>query len=247
MIEARKSPAQCAPEPVTLPITVCLLCYGDHPDLATRVLGSLARFAPPAAIRLRLGLNAVSAETERVVEKLLPGLPVDYVVRSATNIYKAPMMRRLFFDRPLMTSWTAWFDDDSFVHRSDWLEMLCCESRLNPQIDMWGQPLLTHGDEAQREFIEGASWHCGRALEAGDRPGQHRLRFIAGGYWVIRTEFIHRLNWPDSRLIHFGDDYMLGEALRQNGGRIGSAISGISINCASRRAPTDAPRCAVLR
>ncbi|MDB6151581.1 MAG: hypothetical protein JWL90_34 [Chthoniobacteraceae bacterium] len=232
--------------PLVPPVTICVLCYGDYPQLARRILESLLRHTPATAMRLRIGLNAVSRETIEVVDSMAPRLPVEFIVHSETNLYKLPMMRRLFHDRPIGTPWTIWFDDDSYVVRGDWLSMLACESQLQPGVGMWGKPLYTWGSEDCRQFIREAEWFKGLEPLDDNIPGRCRLNFIAGGFWAIRTTYIHQLGWPDRRLIHFGDDYMLGEAMRQIGARLGQASSGIAINQCSRRAPSHAPRCEVL-
>lgn len=232
--------------PLHAPITVCVLCYGDHPELARRILSSLLARTERYAIRLRIGLNAIGKETEAILQRLLPQFDAPVVIRSETNLYKAAMMRRLFHDQPIVTDWTLWFDDDSFVFRPDWLSMLSCESRLRPRIDMWGLCLEIKAGELHHKFVQDAPWYRGIDLPNGNRDGEYRFRFVAGGFWAIRTKWIYSLDWPDRRLLHFGDDYILGEALRQNGGRIGHAFSGIAINCSRRRAPAGTPSCEVL-
>lgn len=228
------------------PVTVCVLCYGDFPDLAKRVLGSLLRFTPVGSIRLRLALNAVSERTEAAIADLLPALNPELFIQSRTNLYKLPMMRRLFHDHPLSTTWAIWFDDDSYVFRSDWLATLCYRSRLKPDVDMWGKRLFLRADERHLEFIRNAPWFRGRELALDDQPGMYRLNFIAGGFWAIRTACLHQLNWPDTRLLHFGDDYLLGEALRQHGHTLGQCFSGVALDQEKRRAPAETPRCHVL-
>jgi hypothetical protein len=229
------------------PVTICILCYGNYPDLARRLLESLIQHTRFQAYRLRLGLNAISDATSAVVDRLLPHLPVETVIRSETNLYKLPMMRRLFYDSPLETDWTIWFDDDSYVWRSDWLAMLHCQSRLHPEVAMWGQKLFVRGDDELRAFVSQSTWFTGVELLPDEDPKKCRLEFIAGGFWAVRTTCIHALHWPDPRLIHFGDDYLLGEALRQRGLAIGSASSGVAINQCPRRAPAETPRCSALR
>ena len=54
-------------------------------------------------------------------------------------------------------------------------------------------------------------------------------------YWAVKAEVIRQLDWPDSRLVHFEDDYLLGEALHQNGYEIGRCESGVVIDCGARR------------
>jgi hypothetical protein len=240
-------PARSIPnDSFSTPVTICVLCYGDFPSLAERVLESLLRHTPAEAMSLRIGLNAISAATSKVIDRLLPRLPVELVVRSEVNLYKLPMMRRLFYDIPLRTPWTIWFDDDSFVSRGDWLTMLGFESSLQPEVDMWGQKLFVRADQVHRQFIQNAPWYRGEELLPDDQPARYRLNFIAGGYWAIRTACLHHLNWPEDRLVQFGDDYVLGEAMRQNGFSLGGAFSGVVVNDSERRAPAKTPRCAVL-
>lgn len=224
------------------PVTICVLCYGDYPQLAERVLTSLLSNTGRQDFRLRLGLNAVSATTDQLITKLLPRFEVDLVVQSRVNIYKEPMFRRMIHDRPIATDWTLWFDDDSFVFRKDWLAMLGLESALNPEVDMWGKKCFVRGGEKHRRFIRSAAWFRGLDPEPDDRLGGCRINFIVGGFWAIRTAWLYRLNWPDPRITHFGEDQMLGEAMRQHGARIGNAYSGVAIDKAPRRAPAGAPR-----
>lgn len=228
------------------PVTVCILFYGDYPKVATRCLTSLLQNTERSAYRLRLGLNSVSEATESAIAQLLPHFDVEMIVRSPVNLYKCPMMRRLFHDQPIETSWTIWFDDDSYVHRNDWLQMLMFQSRLNPSIDMWGKRCFIRGTDAHRNFIRRAPWYRGLIEEPDDRPGHCRLNFAVGGFWAIRTEWIYRLDWPEPRLLQFGEDYILGEALRQNGAQIGNAFSGVAIDRAPRRIPSNTPRCEAL-
>jgi GT2 family glycosyltransferase len=230
--------------PLLPPVTICVLCYGDHPVLARRILENLRRYTPPHDYKLRLGLNGVCEETREFVRQIAAFLPVELIIESPTNLYKVGMMRRLFCDAPLSTGWVIWFDDDSFPYRGDWLKMLALSSALEPEVDMWGKRLFIHAGDGHVQFIREAPWY--RNLEPIQQHGCYRLDFIAGGYWAIRTSLLRLLDWPDRRLIHFGDDYFLGEALRQSGAVLGQATSGVIINNAPRRAPSDAPRTAVL-
>jgi GT2 family glycosyltransferase len=232
--------------PLQPPLTICLLCYGDHAPLAERVLSSLWRHTDPHAFRLRVAANAPSAATLEVLDRWLPRFRTELSVISAVNLYKAPMMRRLLHDEPLETGWTLWFDDDSYVFRDDWLFLLQCQSRLHPQVAMWGQRFFIRAGELHRQFIRTASWYRDVELAADDVSGRYRVSFIAGGFWAIRTHWLKDLHWPDPRLVHFGDDYMLGEALRQHGALLGNAYSGVAINHAARRAPADTPRTEAL-
>ena len=231
---------------LTKPVTICVLLYGDHPNLAERAIGSIIRHTSSEAFRLRVGANAVSATTLKVIDYWARRKPFELSVSSHTNLYKAAMMRRPFFDAALNDEWTIWFDDDSYVFRQDWLAMLENESRLKPDVGMWGSKQFIRVGDDHCDFIREASWYRGIEPALDDQPKHWRLSFIAGGFWAIRSALLQLLNWPDPRLIHFGDDYMLGEALRQNGVSIGNAFSGVEINRERRRAPADTPRSCVL-
>src|SRR5260221_519410 len=61
------------------------------------------------------------------------------------------------------------------------------------------------------------------------------FRFAAGGFWAIRTDVLHQLDWPDGRLLQAGDDLLLGEALRQNQLRLGNFTYGVEIHQTPRR------------
>jgi hypothetical protein len=234
-------------DPLAPPVTVCVLCYGDYPELAKRVLGSLLNLTQKGTYRLRLGLNSVSAQTRSAIAGLVGDLDPELVIESDTNLYKSPMMRRLFYEVPLGTKWTVWFDDDSYVYRADWLQMLSWHSRMQPLTDMWGKRLYVRGNESYRQYIQEAAWFRGLELDIDpDDATLCRLNFIAGGFWAIRTQCLHEIEWPDARLLHFGDDYMLGEALRQNRKSLGQCYSGVAISQAKRRAPEGTPRCHVL-
>ena len=64
-----------------------------------------------------------------------------------------------------------------------------------------------------------------------------RFDFVTGGFWALRTQVIHQLDWPDPRLVQAGEDFLLAEALRQNGLTLGHFSDGIRINDAPRRNP----------
>ena len=80
-------------------VTICALLYGDHPDLADRCLRSIVDTVGESAA-LRIGLNAVSPPVAAWVKAWARP---DEIWESAENICKYPMMRRLFYERPITT------------------------------------------------------------------------------------------------------------------------------------------------
>lgn len=219
-----------------LSATACVLVYGDHPRIAERFFRQWRRCGQ--GIPLRVGMNACGVRTEGIVER---AMSEDRMIRRLGmdgNTGKAVTMRRLFREPGIETEWTIWFDDDSFPFRADWLASLEIAVAAQPGAAILGIPASVGVDEAGRRWIEEAPWYRGMPLLAADRPGcVGRMDFVLGGFWAIRSAWIWRLDWPDRRLVHFGDDYFLGEAIRQNGGGLGRFRSGVRVDTEPRRAP----------
>ena len=179
----------------------------------------------------------------RLMWRIMPGAsPRPSIYTSAENLGKPGMMRRLFYGPRIETEWTIWFDDDSFPYRADWLQSLGVEIAAQPEVVMFGIPAVTHVCARMAEFIRSAPWYRGLPLRPSNQSGAAaRIEFILGGFWAIKTAWIYQLNWPDPRIVHFEDDYLLGEAIRQHGGKIGHFHSGVKVDTAPRRAPADMP------
>jgi hypothetical protein len=224
---------------VRFPVTVCVLFFGDHAILSRRLLDSLYHHTDPKAFYLRAGLNAVCSETARLVRAVANQFGNVSLYSSRKNIRKCPMMRRLFHDPPLETEWALWFDDDSYVRRSDWLLSFALQREAHPDAGVFGAILQMAPSPRIQRFIQTASWFRGRPFLESD--GERVLEFVAGGFWAVRSELIRQLDWPDRRLVHFEDDYIFGEALRQQGVELGSFQSGVVISAAPRRGPLHGP------
>ena len=207
--------------------------YGNYPHLGKRFLQSLDTYTPSELFTLRIGLNAVCHETMRLVEDYKQQRPETLILESKENLGKAPMMRRLFHETPIETPWTLWFDDDSHPIRSDWLTSLAMQIAYRPEISMFGKKCLLNADDEALELIRAADWYQNRPwLERDQVP---YFDFVTGGYWAIRTAVIHQLDWPDRRLVHYVDDYAMGEALRQNGHQLYQCYGGVRVDNHHRR------------
>lgn len=225
-------------EAVRLPgkLTICALTYGEHPDLCHRMLSSIYKNTDSEHFELRLGLNAAGESSRQMVSKFAHGNLRCY--DSRINLFKSPMMRRLFHEPPVATTWTAWFDDDSYVLRADWLQRLGIKMQAHPEIDAWGVRYLLFPDQHAIDFVRTASWY--RGLPWITRMNERGIpspcfEFPTGGFWVVRTQILQELDWPDRRLHQAGDDFFFGEALRQNGFQVGSFNRCIAVSAAERR------------
>jgi GT2 family glycosyltransferase len=229
-------------------VSICVLTYGDYPDLARTTLDSIIQHCARADYQLIVGGNAVSPATADYLQALHAEGAIDQLLLSPENLNKCPMMRRMFAEVEAPLIW--WFDDDSFVQDPDALPARLRRAAEAPAHEqLWGHMYFfghendfNYGHDV-RAWVRSAPWY--RGLEPpGWEPGgkgEHdfegrgcgdgRWFFITGGNWLVRTEAIQALDWPDTRLIKRNDDVFLTEAIRQQGwsahdiGPLGVAIN----------------------
>ncbi|MBI4488540.1 MAG: hypothetical protein HY694_05605 [Deltaproteobacteria bacterium] len=234
-------------------VTLCLLTYGDYPNLAQRALNSIRLQGPRTDYKLTVGANSVCEETLDFIETRHEAGEIDRLIVSSENLCKCPMMRQMFAG--LATEYVWWFDDDSYVTGpktlSQWLQI--AESAPASTV-MWGSlgccqhPLAFTELEDVIGFVRSAPWYRGLPPPTwkpggkgefnfqGQNKGDGRWFFIFGGCWMMRTCAIRTLDWPDMRLTQNGDDVILGEAIRQQGWNMGNiGPLGVRINTEARR------------
>lgn len=196
-------------------LCVCVLFYGTDDyccQLAKRVLNKPMRELAEHNIEFRFGFNAVSPDTHRVVDAFLDAS--DYVVQarvdSPVNIYKYPMMRRLFYDTPITAPVTMWFDDNSHIDPDT--DVVTWYSRVINQLDyctvlgsVYTQGLVGN----QANWIKAQPWFNGK------EPIPY-VKYPAGGWWAAQTSILQQFNWPPPEIKHHGGDLMFGELLRQH-------------------------------
>ena len=214
--------------------TVCVLLYGDHPELARRVLRSLNRPEWHDWFNLRVGFNNVSdnmffAAGEQAAffgqDANNPKIPVQASYVGKEPFVKYPLMKRMFHDDPITTPYTMWFDDDSWVFDAapaNWFELVF---RRMVDADMLGAVWYIPYQGQQREFIKRYSWYTGKQRE--------RFEFATGGWWTIRTDIINHWKWPPPELHHNGGDALLGELMFQQGYRLRNFSAHLGINADS--------------
>jgi GT2 family glycosyltransferase len=224
---------------VQFPITICVLCYGRHAELARRFLESLYRTTAASLFTLRAGLNDAEPATHQLFREYSAQFQNIELFIEPKNVFKDPLMRRMFHERRITSKWMIWCDDDTHFTRPDWLQRLALKIEGSPAVDMWAWVhVLWRRDKEILDWIRQASWYRGRPFLRGkDLDGNPAIefRFAPGAFWAIRTEILFQLDWPDPRLIHANEDFLLGEALRQNGFRLEHFHYGVKVNDALRR------------
>lgn len=213
--------------PSDIPITICVLCYGEHPELARRCLDSIIQKCPPEKYLLRVGLNECCPETVDYVRSLEQ---VDSLYLCKRNINQCPMMARLLCQ--LETEFVWWFDDDSYIKHPGALDYrLKTVRECSDTVGIWGE-VAFHGHtsefvepEAVQLWIQNQSWYSGHPAPCGQLryepefylSGDRRWHFCSGGSWFARSVVINKLGWPPASLIKKSNDVLLGEAIRQAG------------------------------
>lgn len=234
-----RHPLAIAAPSANFPVTVCVLAYGSNVRIARRFLDTLYKYTDPVLFRLRAGLNEAEPATCKLFREYASrfGNVTQFV--APRNIFKSPMMRRMFYETPLATAWTIWCDDDTHFTRHDWLQRLGLKMEQAREICLWGKLYtLWRNDRQIVNWIREAAWYRGKPCVQGRDPRGRaavKFTFATGGFWAIRTDVLQKLNWPDPRLIQAHDDFLLGEAMRQNDLRMGRYDYGVAINDAPRR------------
>lgn len=206
-----------------------VLLYGDHPHLAARCLSSIVTTADwPYIDELRIGLNAVSLATRTIALTVAKALPVTchiYEESQARNVWKYPMMRRMFHDpeRPLSSTHIMWFDDDSYVLPDVfWWRDTAAVAR-NAALVGSAYRLVGGYRPNQLAGIKAQPWY------AGKEPESHPY-FVTGGWWILRSAVVQHNDYPFKELKHNGGDSILGELCRQCGYAIRHYNRGVAIN-----------------
>lgn len=220
--------------------TVCVLLYGDYPKLAERCMAPLFKLYEAGLIQLRIGMNECGQTTNEQVSKGWMAATNDNnkdnlrVVRSAANLKKYPMMRKLIHGDeildPISSPLTMWMDDDSRIvseYSAAWLAEVESLFSANPPADMAGSK-YTIGmgyRGGQPDWIASRSWYNGVPVRIG-----HKTPFATGGWWTTRTDILRKHDWPDPDILHRGGDVMLGELCRQHRYSLVQFNKGLEIN-----------------
>lgn len=199
--------------------SVCVLLYGDHPDLASRCLQSICTSQADEYVQdLRIGLNCVSERTYNLVKDLLVGVNNVWPTRKCpvilyepgNNQFKYPTMRRMFYDAsfPLADN-VMWFDDDSYISAPNlfWPAVAgkTCDDKVLGQI--WTMQLY----DSQWSWMSTQPWFNAKR----ERPD--KFNFCQGAWWVCPSRILKELNWPIPELKHCGGDSLFGEVLAHSG------------------------------
>jgi hypothetical protein len=195
--------------------SVCVLLYGDHPDLAERCLKSIATAQANSYVQdLRIGLHSVSETTALLLKDIVArwsdrACPV-ILYEPVGNVFKYPTMRRMFHDSSFpLAKHVMWFDDDSYITNPQAFWPSVDEAKCDDKV--LGQIWTIKPAGKQWEWITTQPW-CNPKRERPDS-----FKFCQGAWWVAPTSIIKQLNWPIPELKHCGGDSLFGEVLAHTG------------------------------
>lgn len=209
--------------------TICVLLYGDYPDLAKRVLESIGKRLPREYYRLYVWCNQIGDLTKSYVRSLSFLQDGDKVFESKVNRLKYPAMRMMLHrGERIDTPYFMWFDDDSFIRAEvngrDWLRTIQLKLQA---ASMLGAVYHIPIQGRQWSWVQEQPWFRGKS-----KP-EKGFRFCTGGWWTIRTTVLYDHDWPTEELAHRGGDVMLGELCRQNDYALVHYTDGVAINADS--------------
>lgn len=216
-------------------VTAVSLLYGDYPQLAKTCLTPLVALRDQGLLDLRVGANEPSAETLAVCESLNVSPTV-----AAPQIYKYPMMRKLFWNDPIETEYVMWFDDDSYIsapHPDKWLEKVVEFADKN-QAAMIGSEYVLNATFPPKA----ADWFVSRFPKGIAAPKLSRPSFFTGGWWMARTAVLQMLDWPHKDFTHRGGDVGLGIVLGMYGLTRRNFNKGVMINAGETGKESGSPR-----
>lgn len=212
--------------------SVCVLLYGDYPELARRTLESIE--AADEIADFRIGMNACSQQTREFVHtwalRRFHYRPV-YLYEDAANrnLGKYPLMRQMLRDRTCADR-IMWFDDDTFIDADkSWWTLADRVSRNRTQV---GAIHTIMQRKRQHEVIRQQPWYAGKLVNE-----KHRFQFVTGGWWIANTAFLLQWDYPFPAIHHNGGDSILGELIRQQGGTMVGFPQGAQCHCENCRRP----------
>lgn len=207
---------------------ICILFYGagdKHLALAQRVLNKPMRLLAERNIEFRFGCNAVGNDTRNFLQTQLSRYYRSAkVVEQIPNIFKYPMMRRMFKFEDISAPITMWFDHDSYIDPDidveHWL------GRITKQLsgcDMVGSVQKSRLTDAQRDWVMRQPW---ATHEATTTYVQHAI----GSWWAINTDILRQYDWPPTNLQQKDGDVLLGELFKQQNLHLCHFRDGLRIN-----------------
>lgn len=224
-------------------VCVCVLFYGageKYLSLAKRVLNAPMRQLANLDVEFRFGCNAVGESTrEYLQEQASVYFQRTLFFEETQNVFKYPIMRRMFNEKMIKAPVTIWFDHDSYIEPD--VDVEAWLSRVVRQLGsckMIGSIHKGKLNDAQLRWVN-------RQLWANEEAEPHYLPYATGSWWAINTDVLYSYNWPPPNLQQKGGDLLLGELFKQQKLSLCHFRDGLRINVNEAGVETPQPRTVV--
>ena len=203
-----------------LEVLVC--CYGDHPDISDTCIRRIYDLADDIKdLRIIVGVNQGSPATIQKLRQLYDRGVISVLVESKENRNKDPMMRVLL--EHVNEEYFVWFDDDTYPLQMGWDTKTKSVIADGP-FEAAGFVHVTHRKAyvGYLDFLQARPWF--ESIEkfslAKDPNLLNSAVFPHGAFWIGRTNFLRKNDFPDRLMVKKADDMLLGELIAQKGGRL---------------------------
>lgn len=210
-------------------LSICVLTYGNELKLIDRCLQSLLPHLDGELVQdVRIGLNAVTTDVDNYVsrwtEDASKRVPVILCKpHNNVNALKYPLMRSMLrIPSAPLAEWTMWFDDDSYLEPH-----FSMKKYLDLQADFVGWCWYIHLRGRQYEWLNSRPW-CQKSSKRFSQG--EKVRFITGGWWLIRSKLLLINDWPDKDIRHNGGDVALGQLALCDNWNIVDTHDGVAVN-----------------
>ena len=215
--------------------SVLLVCFGNHPQYASRVINSFAQAGNLCGLGdVFVGCNACCQETLTLVRRSVDAGLITSSIESTRNLHKDPMLRTML--ELVTTPYVVVMDDDSYLN-AGWAEALTEFIRDEDPIDVAGAIYLWPRSQEYQRVVEKRPWWRGsQYIPESQRQTFH---FCTGGCFLARTAFLREHDYPDRGMVIQFDDALLADLVYQVGGKLrafpDSVLSRVVINDGKRR------------
>lgn len=206
-------------------VCVFVLLYGAEPShfvLAQRVMNSALEELCHLGVQFCFGCNAVGLETERFLQEKVTSVYKNAVVLKDKNIFRYPMMRKMFSMALCNSASCMWFDHDSYISADDVTPWF---SRIQKQVaanDVLGSINKCALDVTTAELAD-TLWPSSASRPAYiDTPNP--------SWWAAKSEVLLKNNWPPDNLGQKNGNLLFGEMIRRKDLRLAHFRDGVCIN-----------------
>jgi hypothetical protein len=208
--------------------------------LAQRVLNAPMRDLAAQNVEFRFGCNAVGTSTRKYLhEQASAYFPAALVFEEAANVFKYPLMRRMFHEKTITAPTTIWFDHDSYL--DDDIDVETWLHRVTRQLSSCKMIGSIHKGKLTELQL---AWAGRQPWVTGDIAA-HYIPHVTGSWWAIDTGVLYRYDWPPPNLQQKGGELLLAELFRQQNLSLCHFRDGVRINVNDAGVEASQPRTVV--